>query len=362
MQHKILFHFCSPNTFFAQNPKPQPRPATLENKAMSDTILAMKSASKVVLTGSIAIDRIMSFSGSYADHIHPEKLDRLSVSIFLDNVTDSYGGVAANIAYTNALLGDEPILLGSVGPDGLLYMEQLARQGVNITHLFESELPTATFNVITDANQNQIGGFYPGAMFDSASLSLQPWANQNVLAVVSPHDPAAMRKQVKECADMSIRLCYDIGQQVSNTPPQDIRDGVDTAELLIVNDYELVVLAKRTGYSVDNIKKRVPVVVTTFGPNGSRIEGAAITSPIEVGTAQPSQVVDPTGAGDAYRGGFLYGYSRGWDLLTCGQLGATCASFALEQNGTQKHNFTYTELCARYAHEFKQALPTRDKE
>lgn len=317
----------------------------------------MQSADKLILTGSVAIDRIMSFSGSYADHIHPEKLDRLSVSIFLDEVADSYGGVAANIAYGLALLGDEPVLLGSVGPDAVVYMEKLARYGVNITHIFESTLPTATFNVITDGNQNQIGGFYPGAMFDSDSLSLQPWAGQNILVVVSPHDPKMMRKQVEQCAEFGLRLCYDIGQQVSNTHADDMRAGVDAAEIIIVNDYELAVLAKKTGYNIDTIKQRVPVVITTFGPNGSRIEGAKVASPIDIGVAMPKQLVDPTGAGDAYRAGFLYGYVRGWDLRVCGQLGATCASFTLEQNGTQNHNWTRQSLMERYKGAFNELLP-----
>lgn len=317
----------------------------------------MKMVSQLVVTGSIAIDRIMNFSGSYADHIHPEKLDRLSVSIFLDSVADSYGGVAANIAYTLALLGDEPILLGSVGPDGLLYMEKLAHHGVNIAHVFESKLPTATFTVMTDGQQNQIGGFYPGAMFDSESLQLQPWANQDALVIVSPHNPATMRAQVQECKELGLRLCYDIGQQVSNTQPEDMQAGIAAAELVIVNDYELSVLAKKTGRTVDDIKKHVPVVVTTFGPHGSRIEGVAVPEPIEVGVAEPQQIVDPTGAGDAYRGGFLYGYARGWDLRACAQLGAACASFALEHHGTQAHTWTTHTLAERYSHAFGDTLP-----
>src|SRR5476651_2451953 len=128
----------------------------------------------------------MSFSGRYADHIRPEKIDALSISIFLDQLRDSYGGVGANIAYSLALLGDNPVLLGSAGPDATAYLERLARHGVNIRHVHESNMPTASFNVITDSDENQVGGFYPGAMSDSAALSFGPWKDQNPIAVVSP--------------------------------------------------------------------------------------------------------------------------------------------------------------------------------
>src|SRR5689334_6381164 len=135
----------------------------------------MATHSPIVISGSIAIDRIMSFSGRYVDYILPEHLDALSVSIFLDKLTTTYGGVGANIAYTLALLGEEPTLLGSVGPDGADYLEQLKAAGVNVRYVHRSQLPTATFNVITDADENQVGGFYPGAMADAKSLSFEPW-------------------------------------------------------------------------------------------------------------------------------------------------------------------------------------------
>jgi adenosine kinase len=299
----------------------------------------------------------MSFSGRYREHIQPEKLDALSISIFLDALLDAHGGVGANIAYTLGLLGDEPVLLGSVGKDGLLYMEKLARHGVNITHIYESELPTATFNVITDADQNQVGGFYPGAMFDSERLSFEPWKDAAPLAVISPHDPQAMRRQVQECREWGLRLCYDIGQQVSNLPGEDMRAGVEAAEMLILNDYELTVLSKKTGLSIADIKARVPIVITTLGKDGSVIEGKDVPATITVGIAPPEQVADPTGAGDAYRSGFLYGLSRGWPLKACAQLGATCATYAVETVGTQSHSFTLDNVTARYKKAFSEELP-----
>lgn len=299
----------------------------------------------------------MNFSGHYSDHIRPEKLDALSISIFLDKLHDAHGGVAANIAYSLALLGEEPLLVGSVGPDGLLYMEKLAHTGVNIAHVYESKLPTATFNVITDADQNQVGGFYPGAMFDSTSLSFEPWKSADPIVVISPHDPEAMRRQVQECKDWGLRMCYDVGQQATNLPGEDIQHGIDAAEILILNEYEMGIVSDKTGLSLADIKAKVPIVITTLGKNGSRIEGTNLEHPIQVGIAQPKTVVDPTGAGDAFRSGFLYGYARGWQLKICAQLGAVCSAYAIETAGTQGHSFDLGTVTKRYEQAFGETLP-----
>lgn len=311
----------------------------------------------IVISGSIAIDRIMNFSGKYRDHINPEKLDSLSISIFLDGQLDARGGVGANIAYSLALLDEEPFLLGSVGTDATAYMESLAHDGVNITHVFESKLPTAAFNVITDADQNQVGGFYPGAMFDSGTLSFEPWKNDDPLVVVSPHDPKAMKRQVAECAQWKLRMLYDVGQQVSNLNGKDMAEGLRAAEILILNEYELSVLAKKTGLSVHQIKQQVPIVITTLGSKGSVIEGSRVPKAITVGVCKPKQVADPTGAGDAFRSGFLYGFVRGWHLKACAQLGAVTAAYAIEAVGTQNHRFTLAQAKARYAQAFNEQTP-----
>jgi adenosine kinase len=300
----------------------------------------------------------MHFSGTYRDHIRPEKLDALSISIFLDQLQDSYGGVGANIAYSLALLGDEPFLLGSAGPDAAVYLEKLAHDGVNITHVHESKLNTATFNVITDSDQNQVGGFYPGAMFDSSMLSLEPWKNDDPLVVISPHDPKAMKRQVEECTKWRLRLLYDIGQQVSNLPGKEMAEGVRAAEILIVNEYELGVLAEKTGWKPSEIKQTVPIVITTFGKKGSVVEGSRVPKAIQIGVAKPKQIGDPTGAGDAFRAGFLYGFVRGWHLQAAAQLGAVTSSFAIETAGTQSHRFTMDDVKTRYKAAFNEDVPS----
>jgi len=299
----------------------------------------------------------MSFAGKYRDHINPGKLDSLSISIFLEQLKDTYGGVGANIAYSLALLGDEPFLVGSVGPDAVGYLEKLAHDGVNITHVYESELPTAAFNVITDSDQNQVGGFYPGAMFDSDTLTFELWKNDDPLVVVSPHDPKAMKRQVAECAKWNLRLMYDVGQQVSNLDGEDMTEGVRAAEILILNEYELSVLAQKTGLTVDHIKETVPIVITTLGKNGSVIEGAHVPEAITVGIAKPRQVADPTGAGDAYRSGFLFGFARGWDLKACARTGAVTSAFAIEAVGTQAHRFNLEGVRAKYEEAFGEDMP-----
>ncbi len=277
----------------------------------------------------------MNFSGRYKDVIHPEKLHVLSLSVLLDKLEDTPGGVGANIAYGAAQLGESPVLLGSVGRDADVYVKELAQAGVVTDFVHISELPTASFNVITDKEDNQVGGFYPGAMSDSQSLSLAPWAERDVFIVISAHDPASMRSQVDEVKRQGMRLLYDPGQQVSNVSGDDLNKGVAAAEMLILNDYEMGVLCKKTDNTPEALASAIPVVVTTYGKDGSTIAGTVVKDPFTVPATTPDKVLDPTGAGDAYRAGFLYGYLRQWELLSCGRLGSVVASFIVEQHGTQ---------------------------
>ena len=280
----------------------------------------------------------------------------LSISMFLDKIVDKHGGVGANICYTLSLLGENPILLGSVGPDGEQYMAKLSKSGVDIEHVHRSEMPTASFNVFTDSDHNQVGGFYPGAMSDSDKLSFEKWKNEDVFIVISPHDPSAMRRQVTECKKFGLRLFYDIGQQVINVPKKDLIDAINVAELLILNDYEFSMLAEITSKTTDEILKKIPVVVITKDKKGSVIAGKSVKRKIEVPIAHPSAVVDPTGAGDAYRAGFLMGYIRGFDLEICGKLGAVSSVYAVENHGTQEFTFTKAEFIKRYAENFKEKI------
>ena len=317
----------------------------------------MMTGAPVVISGSIAIDRIMHFAGRYADLIQPDKLDSLAILPLVDSLTVAFGGVGANIAYSLALLGEKPILLGSVGTDVGDDIKKLQQLGVETNHIHVSALPTATFMAITDGSQSQIGGFYPGAMADSATLTLKPWAKENPLVVVSPHDPRAMKRQVEECKDWGLRLCYDPGQQVITAPAEDLLEGIEAATIMMVNEYELALLCKRTGYSVEQVKEKVPILVTTLGQGGSLLDGADVQEPLKVGIAKPLREADPTGAGDAYRGGFLYGFAHDWPLLACAQFGAVTAAYAVEVQGTQSHQVTFEKAYARFQRTFGAALP-----
>lgn len=311
----------------------------------------------IVITGSIAIDRLMSFKGKYSDYLIPEKLDVISISVFLDKLTQSNGGVGANIAYTLALLGEKPFLLGSVGEDGKGYMQKLSDIGVNTDFVHFSQTATASFNVITDSDQNQVSGFFPGAMFDSEKLSMEPWKDNNPIIIISPHDPKSMRRQIAECRKWNLQFCYDIGQQVSNTPAEYMHEGLQSAEVLITNEYELEVLSKKVELSVSEIKSIVPVVITTLGSRGSIIAGRAIDKPIHANSVMPIRVADPTGAGDSFRAGFLYGYARGWLHKTSAQLGSVCGTYAIENDSTQGHSFSIDEVSRRYKKSFGEDLP-----
>jgi adenosine kinase len=274
--------------------------------------------------------------------------------VLLDKLEDTRGGVGANIAGNLALLGEKPLLMGAVGQSAAAYVADLKALGIDVANVHVSHLPTASFNVITDSEDNQVGGFYPGAMLDSDALSFAPWQGQNALMMVSAHAPKGMNRQVQECRDLGLRLVYDPGQQVSDEQT-DLKTGLDVAEILFVNDYELGVLTKKTGLSADEIKSKVPLVITTLGKEGSVIAGAKVQSPIQIPIAQPDKVVDPTGAGDAYRAGFLYGYLRQWELAKCGRLASVVASFIVEEHGTQRQ-FSKDMVRQRYQSSFNEEI------
>lgn len=319
------------------------------------TIRMMQKA-KLILAGSIAIDRIMNFSGKYKDLIQPDKVHVLSIGVLVDTLRHSHGGTGANIAYNLALLGESSILLAAVGPDAGDYLKKLAKLGVDTTHIHTSALPTATFSTLTDSDDNQVGGFYPGAMSDSATLSFIPWKGQNVLAVISAHDPAAMRQQIEECNQHGIRYCYDVGQQVATLSKADLLAGLAKAEILFANDYELGLISRKIGQAESAIAHLVPICVTTLGAQGCRIEGKKVGKPIQVSAVPKVKIVDPTGAGDAFRAGFLYGYIRNWSLAKCAKLGSVVASFAIEQHGTQEHSFDLKACQQKYQQTYEERL------
>lgn len=317
----------------------------------------MPTPPPLIVSGSLSLDRIMNFSGRYRDLIQADKLHVLSLSVLIDSLQETRGGTAGNICYSSALLGDHPILLATIGKNGTSYLSSLARRGVDTTHVIHSRLPTATFTVLTDSEDNQIGGFYPGAMDDYAGISLRPFESSGALVVVSPNAPALMRRLVEESTKYHLTLAYDPGQQVTNSPAADLVEGVRHAHLLFVNDYELGVLSSRTGISIPEIRATVPLVITTLGKAGATITGREQKSVVAVGVVPNVVPRDPTGAGDAFRAGFLYAYRRNLPLPVCGKLGSCLAAYTVERVGTQTHHPTRREVMRRYQAAFGAPLP-----
>mgnify|MGYP000949224143 CR=1 FL=1 len=308
---------------------------------------------EVIVIGSVAIDRIMNFSGQYRDLIDQENIEILSVSVLVDTLEIAEGGTGGNISSNLARLGENPILLSSVGNDAKSYVDRLSNLGVNSSKINFSKLPTASFNVLTDSAENQVGGFYPGAMSDSDSLSLDVAGNDS-LVWLSAYDPKTMRRICDEAKQKGNYLFYDPGQQITNISPEDVKAGIEAATGLIVNEYEYRAALNKTGFSHEDLLENIDLLVVTHGKHGSKIfkkDQAAI----DIEPVKPTNIVDPTGAGDAYRSGFMYGYLRQWDLVKSGRLGSVMASFALEQHGPQAE-ITKEQIAARFKENFKEEL------
>ncbi|MFZ5376933.1 MAG: carbohydrate kinase family protein [Patescibacteria group bacterium] len=322
------------------------------------------SKAKLVISGSVAMDQIMSFSGAFAELIQPDKLHVLSVAPMVQKMIRTDGGTAGNMCYSLALMGDRPMLFASVGQDAAIYLEKLRKIGVDVSQVNISHLPTATFSVLTDRNDCQVGGFYPGAMTDSASLSFvrlikEKLATKKTLFVVSVHDPAQMINQVDECHNNHLRLLFDVGQQIHVLNSDQLMLAASSAELLIMNDYEMGVFSKKTGLNKQQIAAQAKTCIVTLGS-----AGAEIFTKTKKGDQQVQRIsavklehpADPTGAGDAFRAGFLYGYLRDWSVKLSAELGAVVASFAVEKHGTQEHRLSWPAIEERYQQTYGKKL------
>lgn len=305
----------------------------------------------IVCTGSIAYDYLMSFPGFFRDHILPEHLDKISVSFLVDTMIRQRGGTAPNIAYTLALLGEKPYLMGTVGEDFAEYRAWLESKGVNTScvRVVNGKF-TASFFANTDRGNAQICSFYPGAMTNASELSVKTLQPAPELVIISPNDPLAMDLYVRECTEQRIPYLYDPGQQVVRSDPSELRRGVEGAHSLFVNEYEFELLQKHTGLSLDSILGLVNHLVVTLGEKGAAIYTGGEKYLIPV--VPPKQVLDPTGVGDAFRGGFVRGTRLKLDWETCGRMGALAASYCLETRGPQEHLYTPADFVTRYRQNF----------
>ncbi len=305
-----------------------------------------------IITGSVAYDYLMSYPGRFRDHILPDQLDSLSVSFLADSMRRERGGVAANVAYTNKLLGGHPTILATVGHDFGDYRRWLEDQGLPTDQIIEiPEDLTATFFVSTDLDQNQIANFYTGAMAHARDYSLASRNLQDAaLVLISPNDPLAMVAYAKECKELGMPFAYDPSQQLARLSEEDLKESVPGAKFLLCNEYEIAVIQNKTGWSMDEIRNLVEVLVVTYGKKGSVIytDGQEYEIPI----APLDHIDDPTGAGDAFRGGFFAAWQAGLSWDVAGRVGALCSTYALENIGTTTHRFTQDEFAIRYAEYF----------
>lgn len=305
----------------------------------------------ILLSGSVAYDYLMTFPGLFHEHILPEKLSSISLSFLVESMSRQRGGTAPNIAYTLALLGERPRLFATVGEDFEEYRLWLEKYGVDTAlAVVVPGKNTASFFATTDQSNAQIASFYPGGMADAASLSVKNVEQRPDLVVISPTDPSAMKLHAAECRELGIPYLYDPSQQVVWLGGDDLARDMEGAHFLFVNDYEFGMISKKTGLDLDGMLKHVDIIIVTRGENGASIyaDGKEIIIPI----VPADQVIDPTGVGDAFRGGFLTGYSRGWDWQLCGQIGAVAATYCIEKNGTQNHHYTREEFVQRFRKHF----------
>ncbi|MBN1303712.1 MAG: carbohydrate kinase family protein [Anaerolineales bacterium] len=304
----------------------------------------------ILLTGSVAYDYLMTFPGHFKEQILPERLASISLSFLVDSMSRQRGGTAPNIAYTLALLGGKPRVMATVGEDFGDYRHWLEENGVNTTAM--EVIPgdfTASFFATTDLDNAQIASFYPGAMAQAARQSLKDVAKPD-LVIISPNDPAAMKNFAAECRELGIRYLYDPSQQVLRLDGDELARDMTGAHFLFVNDYEYGLVSKKTGLELDGILERVEILVITRGKDGADIyvDGQKIFAQV----FPTEKIVDPTGVGDAFRGGFLVAYSHGLDWELCGQVGALAAAYCLEQKGTQNHTYTPAEFVTRFRTEY----------
>jgi adenosine kinase len=308
---------------------------------------------KTVVTGSIAYDYLMSFPGKFTEHFLAEHMERVSLSFLVDSMDKRRGGCAPNIAYTLALLGERPYLMAAAGQDFEEYRQWLeaAKIDTSLVRVVPDKF-TASFFCSTDEHNNQIASFYTGAMAHAAELSFRTVTDPG-LVIIAPNDPAAMVQYAEECRTLGVRFIFDPGQQCARMSGSELADGISGASVLICNDYEFELIRQKTELSEADVVAGADALIITKGEKGSTI--LTKSGSVDVPPVEPSREADPTGVGDAYRGGLMRGLTLGLDWETCGRLGSVAATYALEHLGGLSHAYTLDEFRKRYAQHFGQA-------
>ena len=298
----------------------------------------------------MAYDTIMVFHDRFKNHILPEKIHILNVAFLVPDMRREFGGCAGNIAYSLAMLGGDPVIMATVGSDAGPYFERLERLGLDATHVRRvDETYTAQAFITTDLDDNQITAFHPGAMNFSHRNSVRDAAGIE-LGIVAPDGREGMLQHAREFAEGGIPFVFDPGQGLPMFGGEELLAFVDRATYVTVNDYEGQLLQERTGQKLEELARRVRALVVTRGAEGSIIyaDGQEIAIP----AVKPEAVVDPTGCGDAYRAGLLYGIARGLDWPTTGRLASLIGAIKIASRGGQNHRFDRAEIEARYREAF----------
>lgn len=310
---------------------------------------------RLLVCGSLAYDYILKYPGLLQHSLAPlRQRNRCNVSLHASNLARHPGGCGGNIAYTLALLGERPRLLSIAGSDFDPYQQELERVGVDLSHVqvVEEEL-TASCVILTDAAENRVVAFYGGATDHASQLDLEAAADEEISAcLIAPDDTPAMLHFASECRRLHLPFIFDIGSQVSALSGEQLRQAILGAEIIFCNDYEMSIFQQKTGLDVKQLLDTVSAVVVTQGGQGSVIFGRG-QEPIHVAAAPLNgDSVDATGAGDAYRAGFVYGWMRKLSHQECGRLGSIAAAFVLEAHGTQGHVFGPTQFAERYQQQY----------
>ncbi|PKN60138.1 MAG: carbohydrate kinase family protein [Deltaproteobacteria bacterium HGW-Deltaproteobacteria-11] len=300
----------------------------------------------IIVSGSLAYDRIMDFPGSFSDHILPEKIHVLNVCFQVDGMKEKFGGTAGNIAYALTLMGEKPVISAAIGYDYHRYFEWFLKNGINAgsIRIIEDEC-TAGAYITTDRADNQITGFNPGAMRYSSLLDFNKISPKETVMIVAPGNFEDMVNYPRACKERGIDYIFDPGQSLPMWDAEDLARAIEGCRILIVNDYELDLVMHKTGLNKKALLGMAGAIITTLGEQGSRISTAHGETGVPVVLAK--KVEDPTGAGDAYRGGLVSGLVRGKTLEASARMGSVCASFAVECYGTQEYRFTPEEFNRR---------------
>jgi len=300
----------------------------------------------IIVSGSLAYDRIMDFHGYFSEHILPEKIHVLNVCFQVNGVKEKFGGTAGNIAYALTLMGEKPGISATIGQDDHKYIEWLKKNGISSDNIktIEDEL-TACAYITTDKADNQITGFNPGAMKYSSSLEFDNLNPKETIVIISPGNLEDMVNYPRLCKASGIDYIFDPGQSLPMLQSEDLVQAIDGCRILISNDYELDLIMNKTGLRKEALLERTRTIIVTLGELGSQI--STPNGEISIPAVKAKIVRDPTGAGDSYRGGVISGLVRGKDIEESARMGSVCASFAVECYGTQEYTFSPEEFNER---------------